>query len=61
MGRSKWEIMIDEGEKILIRRNFISAQFTALYTYLKNSMLLYTFRISKNMMGFPPGFVYQGS
>lgn len=24
-GRSKWEIMIDEGEKILIRKNFISA------------------------------------
>lgn len=28
--RSKWEIMTDEGEKILIRKNFISTQFTVL-------------------------------
>lgn len=39
-GRSKWEIMIDEGEKILITKNFISAQSTVLYIYLENSMLL---------------------
>jgi hypothetical protein len=48
--KSKWEIVIDEGGKILIRKIFTSTQFTV---YLSGKLhVLKTFRVSKNLMGF---------